>query len=469
MRPTSLLSRALVVVALVASLGAPAALADETLLQQTLAVSLGGQEVGTIDALDKKTAGGLELLRVTKLKVQRGTTVNEMKTSTLVKLKADLSPVSYRYERTDASGTLVTEGRISNNVLELTTTQNGSSVKNTTPLPPGTTFSLAVEHETREKLKDGLTMDRSVVLEEMGAPVMMKVSVKKKGAGFVIGSTFMNLATDEEVDAQGRTIVARTPSMGIVAYPLGHAPADVGTGTADLLALSTWTTKNVTPPVSRVVYRITAPDAASFAVPEDERQKVKDRSGSAVVVEVKSGDTFTGKLTPDRKAALLKATPYEAVQDPRIVQAAADATKGATSKRDEVKKLVDFVFNHVEQKGLDRGYAPAIATLESRAGDCTEHSVLLSALLRARGLPTRLVDGVIVDGTKAGYHEWVEVYLEGEGFVPADPTFDQFPAGPERLKLAEGSTSPEEHLQLSLAAARLLKPGVKIEVLEASR
>src|SRR5262249_756083 len=106
---------------------------------------------------------------------------------------------------------------------------------------------------------------------------------------------------------------------------------------------------------------------------------------------------------------------------------------------------------------------------QSQSGDCTEHSVLLSALLRARGFPTRLADGVIVDGTHAGYHEWVEVYVDGEGFIPTDPTFGQFPAGPERLKLAEGSTSPDEHLTLSVAAARLLKPGVKIEVLDATK
>ena len=81
-------------------------------------------------------------------------------------------------------------------------------------------------------------------------------------------------------------------------------------------------------------------------------------------------------------------------------------------------------------------------------------------------MPTRIVDGVIVDGGNAGYHEWVEVNL-GAGFVPVDPTFNAWPAGPERLKLAEGSTLPDEHLGLSLAAARLLKSGVKIEVLSA--
>jgi len=40
------------------------------------------------------------------------------------------------------------------------------------------------------------------------------------------------------------------------------------------------------------------------------------------------------------------------------------------------------------------------------------------------------------------------------------------PAGPERLKLAEGSTAPDEHLLLSLAAARLRKPGTRVDVIE---
>jgi len=297
----------------------------------------------------------------------------------------------------------------------------------------------------------------------------MHIETKKTGDTYLVKSTFMNLETDEEMNSKGETVVARTPSMGIVAYPPGHAPKDLVTGTSDLLALSTWITKEVRPPVSRVLYKVVAPDAETFAIPEDDRQKIKSRAKDGIVVEVKAGDTDKRVLTAERKKQLTSATPYEEVNDPRIVKAAADAVKGASSKRDEVKKLNDFVFHHVSQKGLDRGYAPAVATLESKAGDCTEHSVLLSALLRARGFPTRLIDGVIIDGTRAGYHEWVEVYLEGEGFVPTDPTFGQFPAGPERLKLAEGSTLPDEHLQLSLAAARLLKPGVKIEVLESNR
>lgn len=440
--------------------------ADDVLLQQTLAVTLGGQEVGTMEALDVKGKNGTTLSRVTKLSVQRGATRNEMTTETLVKLAPDGAPQSYRYARTDKSGTLVTEGRIVGDKLELVTTQNGAKVKNTVAVPAGSTFALALEHETRSHLKDGAKLERNVVLEEMGAPVPMTVTIKKKGAGFLISSTFANLTTDEEVDAAGRTVVARTPAVGIVAYPIGRAPADLGTGTADLLALSTWVTKDVGTPASRVLYRITTTDAASFTVPEDDRQRVKKRTATTIDIEVKAGTSSKATLDDARRKKALAATPYEAIDDARLQRAAAEVTKGAKDQREEVARLVRFVFDHVEAKGLDRGYAPAVATLESKAGDCTEHSVLLSALLRARGIPTRLVDGVVVDQTRAGYHEWVEVYLEGEGFVAADPTFGVFPAGPERLKLAEGSTAPDEHLLLSLAAARLLKPGTRVDVIE---
>jgi transglutaminase-like putative cysteine protease len=287
----------------------------------------------------------------------------------------------------------------------------------------------------------------------------------------VITVSFAGLTTEERIDARGRTLVARTPSIGVVAYPWGQAPKDVQQQLqlgkkADLLAVSTWKTRVVPADATRVVYRVTTPDAATFAVPEDARQKVLARTNTSVDIEVKARPSTTTTLTGPAKAKALSATPYEAIKDPRIVRAAKDAVGDTTDKAEMVKRLSAFVYRHVQKKGLDRGYAPAIATLESRSGDCTEHSVLMSALLRSSGIPTRIVDGVVVDGGNAGYHEWVEVDL-GAGFVAVDPTFNAWPAGPQRLKLAEGSTLPDEHLGLSLAAARLLKTGVVVEVVSA--
>jgi transglutaminase-like putative cysteine protease len=443
----------------------PVARADELLFQQTLVVALQGVEVGKIEGKDTKTKDGIEIQRSAVLELSRGVTKNKVTTNTLVKLTPDRKPVSFVYTRTDAAGTLKLEGKMVGDTLELV--GGPSATKQTLPLKPGTTFALALEHETRVGLKDGFKAERPVVLEEMGAVATMTVDVKKRGAGFLVISSFQGLTTEEEVDAKGNTLVSRTPGVGIVAYPPGRAPADLAKGNADLLAVSTWKTKVVRPPVTVVRYRVLTETAAQFVVPEDDRQKVTKRDSKSLEIEVRAGVSSKAPLSAERRKKLLESTPYEAVQDPAIVKAASNATQGAKDKRDEISKLTRFVFDHVEAKGLDRGYAAATQTLASKAGDCTEHSVLLSALLRARGIPTRLVDGVVVDGDRAGYHEWVEAYVDGEGFVAADPTFGQFPAGPERLKLAEGSTSPDEHLALSLAAARLLGQRVTLEVIEA--
>ena len=440
--------------------------------EQSLVVNLAGEEVGTMTAVDRTdSAGGFVLERTADLTIRRGETVSRLVTRTAVKLDADGAPRSYRFEKEDPGGALVVDAVVSadRKTLELTSKQNGAVVKNAIALPPGFTFAVALEHEVKGAPKDGLRVERPVVLEELGAVVPMTTTVKKDGEDFVITASFQGLTTEERIDAKGRTIVSRTPSVGLVAYPWGKVPADLEAALkdgkkADLLAVSTWKTTPVPREARRVVYRVRTPDAATFAVPEDNRQRVVARTATHVDIEVTSAPSTTKPLAGEARARALMSTPYEAVSDPRIQRAAKDATKGATSDDDKVRKLSAFVYEHVQKKGLDRGYAPAIATLESRAGDCTEHSVLLSALLRAVGLPTRIVDGVVVDNTSAGYHEWVEVDL-GKGFVAVDPTFNAWPAGPQRVKLAEGSTLPDEHLGLSLAAARLLKHGVIFEVL----
>jgi hypothetical protein len=462
-----------VIASLALALPAAAKPTPKVLFSQDLVVNLAGEEVGTMTARDVEEGGGTTLVRTADLTIRRGQTVTRMTTTTTVTLDAARKPLRYRFEKSDPAGTLVTDGVVAKDgkTLKLTTKQNGAAVDNIVTLPEGFTFALALEHEVRRAPKDGFSVTRPVVLEEMGAVVPMTTSVKKDGEGFVITATFAGLTTEERIDPQGRTLVARTPSIGVVAYPWGQAPKDVQQQLlqgkkADLLAVSTWKTRAVPAGAKRVVYRVTTPDAATFAVPEDARQKVLARTGTTVDIEVGAGPSTTTPLTGPAKAKALSATPYEAIKYPRLVKAAKDAVGDTTDKAEMVKRLSAFVYRHVQKKGLDRGYAPAIATLESKSGDCTEHSVLMSALLRTVGIPTRIVDGVVVDGGNAGYHEWVEVDL-GQGFVPVDPTFNAWPAGPQRLKLAEGSTLPDEHLGLSLAAARLLKTGVVVEVLSA--
>jgi hypothetical protein len=70
----------------------------------------------------------------------------------------------------------------------------------------------------------------------------------------------------------------------------------------------------------------------------------------------------------------------------------------------------------------------ATDVLRTMKGDCTEHALLTTTLLRAAGIPARRVDGVVYllndDQVPALYwHEWVEAWV-GE-WTQLDPTFSQ--------------------------------------------
>jgi hypothetical protein len=464
--------------ALVALLGlavAPAAAkgTEQVLRYQQLTLAMGGHEVGTTTARDVKTDMGFRFEREADLRLRRGETLLQIKTRSVSVTNEKLRPVSFRFERNDASGSLVSIGEVKGDKLLVKTAQAGATVENLVPLTADLLFAAALEHKIRSELaslssrKGPLTI--SVFVEDMGAVTPTELEVKKLGEGWQVKTRMAGLESIDRLDAHGHTLLSETAALDALAYPVGSAPPkSVKPGDVDMLARSTWPAPRLSPRTERVRFRVHTPDAKTFHVPEDARQRVVARTDTWVDVEVRAGRSSSGALRAAEVKALTAATPYEPVGDARLKAKALEVTKGSSSTEEKIERLVRFVFEHVENKGLDRGYAPALATLESAAGDCTEHSVLLSALLRSLGVPTRLVDGVIVDGGRAGYHEWVEVQIDAQGFIAADPTFGAFPAGPERLKLAEGSSSPEGLLSLGVAAGRLLRPGVKVEVLEAS-
>lgn len=81
-----------------------------------------------------------------------------------------------------------------------------------------------------------------------------------------------------------------------------------------------------------------------------------------------------------------------------------------------------FVHDYINEKSLDVGFATASEVARTRQGDCTEHAVLLAAVLRARGIPARVVTGVIYVeefvGERGifGFHMWTQALLpDGQG------------------------------------------------------
>jgi transglutaminase-like putative cysteine protease len=87
----------------------------------------------------------------------------------------------------------------------------------------------------------------------------------------------------------------------------------------------------------------------------------------------------------------------------------------------------------------------ALQVLESRRGDCNEHTVLYVAMARSIGLPARTAVGLVHVRGSFYYHAWPEVWL-GDAWVAMDPTLGQTPADASHLRFLVGGLARQVEL-----------------------
>jgi len=114
------------------------------------------------------------------------------------------------------------------------------------------------------------------------------------------------------------------------------------------------------------------------------------------------------------------------------------------------RKLLDWVHTHIEKRPV-LSLPDALSTLENRVGDCNEHAVLLAALARAAGIPTRIEAGLVYLKGRFYYHAWNLMYL-GQ-WITADSLFGQLPADVSHLRFTTGS--PKQQLDLMSVIGRI--------------
>lgn len=107
---------------------------------------------------------------------------------------------------------------------------------------------------------------------------------------------------------------------------------------------------------------------------------------------------------------------------------------------DNLFKLIAYIQDEVELiPNIADVQNPAIDVLQKRRGTCHDQSHLFIACCRAANLPARYVSGYIHagDSTHAASHAWVDVWIEGMGWVSFDVTNGRFTSA-EHCRLAVG-------------------------------
>ncbi len=142
-------------------------------------------------------------------------------------------------------------------------------------------------------------------------------------------------------------------------------------------------------------------------------------------------------------ARALQPEPLVQSDDERIA-ALARQIVGRERRAGEVARLLNaWVYENLE-KAITVSVPSALQVMESRSGDCNEHTVLYVALARSLGLPTRTAAGVVYLRGTFYYHAWPEVWLGA--WVAVDPTFGQFPADAAHLRFVIGGLARQVEL-----------------------
>jgi len=184
-------------------------------------------------------------------------------------------------------------------------------------------------------------------------------------------------------------------------------------------------------------------DGPALQFASTDEQRVRNEPGGVEVAIT----PLAAAAKPDREDAPTSAdsAPNDWLQSdaPEIRKLAHDGAGDARTPREQMQRLEDFVRSYIRTKDLNVGYASALEVARKPEGDCTEHAVLLAALGRALGIPTRVVDGLAYTDHYAGRnhvfvpHAWAQAYVDGR-WQSFDAALHGFDAGHVALAVGDG-------------------------------
>jgi len=170
----------------------------------------------------------------------------------------------------------------------------------------------------------------------------------------------------------------------------------------------------------KMVVRITPLKGQITAPPSVGAQRV-EKVGESFQVSVDMDQPASAASEVERgDPAFITASPMIDSNDPEIINLAKSAVVDAPNEiHARMQRLRAATFHRLEKKNLSSAFASASEAVRTRSGDCTEHAVLLAALLRTQGIPSRVVAGLVwceqfVGAREVfGWHMWTQALIDG--------------------------------------------------------
>eukprot|EP01059_Diplonema_ambulator_P004494 TRINITY_DN14216_c0_g1_i1.p1 TRINITY_DN14216_c0_g1~~TRINITY_DN14216_c0_g1_i1.p1 ORF type:complete len:525 (+),score=55.19 TRINITY_DN14216_c0_g1_i1:88-1662(+) len=172
----------------------------------------------------------------------------------------------------------------------------------------------------------------------------------------------------------------------------------------------------------KVSYRVTTKTGERAEIPSEGYQTAAP-DGDAMVVTVDLGRPERVSIEEVMKGQYLTSTAMIDGGDSevkklarKVVKRAGEVYYGPPSPQMLVRGAWAETKKAIKLSNLATGFASASETARTKTGDCSEHAVLLAAILRALGVPSRACSGLVYleeRGGKGhfGWHMWTQAAL----------------------------------------------------------
>lgn len=405
----------------------------------------------------------------------------ELKMSTSLRIEesesGDLLRFNFELKNPPIQNT-ATEGIIVGDQLELTTTLAGRTDKRRVPWEADTKSPAYPDRWLREHpLKPGESKSFKIYLPEFAKSSQahftaddlhpIKLLDGKESSLLRVKVSFSAIPENNSrqyVDAKWRTKVIETDMLGLVARAY-DVPRDVALQAiaGAELDLAVNTLVRIDPPIidahrkKKIVYRVSMKDEspAPFFVAGGTQQikplgetDSKDHSIELTVVSKSIPPVNSRPVKSDDK--FLAPTRFLQTRDPSVIEHADRATGAETDPSRIAARMEKYVHDKLTKKNFSTAMASAAEVAQRMEGDCTEHAVLLAAILRVKKIPSRVAAGLVyVDRLNSfGGHMWTEAFLAGE-WIPLDATLGKGGIGPAHLKMADSALDEDAPLPVS--------------------
>jgi hypothetical protein len=394
--------------------------------------------------------------------------------------------LSFRY-RTDNPpiSSMETAGMIRGDKLTLETTANGATDTNTVDWDPTVKSPAWQDREIETNpLKPGekrsfpvylppLNQVLTLTLTESGAAKTELMDGSEIDATRILisYSSFLLPSMDAFLDSSGHMVKTETKLLSLVTYTVDQETAlkEIEDQPADLAIETLVKVKPITDAHDRqrIVYRATLPDGnAAEAFPSGPTQQVTKVSETEadIAVTAKPAAPSGDASPPDEK--YLKPTRFLDCENSFVRGHSEKAAANGASTGEAARGMEKYVHDTMRDRNFATGLATASEVAEKLEGDCTEHAVLLAAMLRARKIPSRVAVGLVYSQQHQAFagHMWTEAYLDGV-WTPLDATLGKGGTGPAHIKVADSALDEDAPTPISAFLPMLHLLGqLKLEV-----